>query len=111
MQYTVDLSDYEGQTIRVAIRHYNVTDMFQANVDYIEVHGGGETPPTGIIGDVDLDGDVDVADAILALRYCMHLIDLNDDQLAQGDVNGDGVVSIDDAILILRIAMGLITVE
>ena len=45
-QYTVDLSAYAGQTIKAAIRHYNVTDMFQANVDYIEVNGGGSSEPT-----------------------------------------------------------------
>ncbi len=111
-QYTIDLSAYANRgPMKVAFRHFNCTDMFMLNVDDIEVHGGGETPPTGILGDVDLDGDVDVADAILALRYVMNLIDLSDAQLAQGDVNGDGAVSIDDAILILRIAMGLITVE
>ena len=43
-QYTVNLSAYEGQTIKAAIRHYNCSDMFRANVDYIEVNGGGSTP-------------------------------------------------------------------
>ena len=48
-QYTVDLSAYANVrgAIRVAIRHYNVTDMFQANVDYIEVVGN-EVPPTEV---------------------------------------------------------------
>lgn len=39
-QYFVDLSAYEGLSIRLAIRHYNVSDMYTANVDYIEVRGG-----------------------------------------------------------------------
>ena len=39
-RYSVDLSTYEGQSIRLAIRHYNVSDQFNANVDYIEVRGG-----------------------------------------------------------------------
>ncbi|MBR5949167.1 MAG: choice-of-anchor J domain-containing protein, partial [Clostridia bacterium] len=45
-QYTVDLSAYAGQTIKAAIRHYNITDQYWANVDYIEVSGGGSDQPT-----------------------------------------------------------------
>ena len=61
-----------------------------------------------IIGDVDNDGDVDTADALLALRYVMGLIDLTDTQLAQAEVDGDGEVTIVDSLLILRVALGLL---
>ena len=107
-QYTVDLSAYAGQTIKAAIRHYNVTDMFRANVDYIEVLGGGSEPITGVIGDTTLDGEVTIADAILALRHIMGLETLTGDALAQADANQDGNVTIEDCILILRAALGLI---
>ncbi|MBR3299132.1 MAG: DUF2436 domain-containing protein [Clostridia bacterium] len=108
-QYTVDLSAYAGQNIKAAIRHYNVTDMFRANVDYIEVLGGGDQPPvTGIIGDTNLDGEVTVADAILALRHIMGLDTLTGEALEQADANQDGNVTIEDCILILRAALGLI---
>lgn len=59
-------------------------------------------------GDVDLDGDVDTADALLSLRYVMGLIDLNDAQLANAEVDGDGEVTIIDSLLVARMAMGLI---
>jgi hypothetical protein len=36
-QYTVDLSDYFGQTGYVAIRHFNCTDIFILNVDDIRI--------------------------------------------------------------------------
>ena len=109
-QYTVDLSAYAGQTIKAAIRHYNVTDQYWANVDYIEVTGGGSDPEpiTGIIGDTTLDGEVTIADAILALRHIMGLETLTGDALAQADANQDGNVTIEDCILILRAALGLI---
>ena len=69
----------------------------------------GEEPPVPEMhGDVDLNGTVQVADAILALRYQMGLIELTDEQLAQAEVTGDGQVTLADAILILRYAMGLI---
>lgn len=40
---TVSLSSYAGQTIYIAFRHYNVTDMFYLNIDDIRV--GGESAP------------------------------------------------------------------
>ena len=101
-QYTVNLSDYSGE-LRVAFRHFNCYDMFMLNVDDIEVSGGSEPQPT-ILGDVDGDGEVTIADALLTLRYCMGVQDLTDAQLAVADINGDGEVSLDDAILLLRLA-------
>ena len=65
-------------------------------------------PATGTLGDVDLDGDVDTADALLALRYVMGFVELNEEQLAQAEVTGEGNVSMVDCLLILRKAMELI---
>lgn len=36
-EYTVDLSSYAGQTVYIAFRHYNVTDMFRLNLDDVFV--------------------------------------------------------------------------
>lgn len=36
-EYTFDLSDYDGQSGHIAIRHYNVTDMFRLNVDDVTI--------------------------------------------------------------------------
>ena len=44
-QYTVDLSDYAGQTGYVAIRHFNCTDMFYLNVDDITLGGSSPVDP------------------------------------------------------------------
>ena len=42
---TVDLTAYAGQTIRVAFRHFNCTDMFILNLDQVEVFAtAGEQP-------------------------------------------------------------------
>ena len=54
---SVSLASYVGQTIYIAFRHYNVTDMFQLNID--DIHVGGpqapfvsiEGPTTGMAGD------------------------------------------------------------
>ena len=46
---TVNLTAYAGQTINIAFRHYNITDMFMLNIDDIRV--GGQEPP-----ELTLDG-------------------------------------------------------
>ena len=45
-QYEFDLSDLEGMEGRIAIRHYNVTDMFYLNIDdvKVEIPGGIDVP-------------------------------------------------------------------
>ena len=53
-QGSVDISDFAGQTVQVAFRHYDITDMFRLNLDLVEADAGGETPvitdsPTPVI--------------------------------------------------------------
>jgi hypothetical protein len=108
-QYEIDLSDYAGQTIYLAF-HDHCYDAYEIWVDQVEFFGeaGGSEPITGVIGDTTLDGEVTIADAILALRHIMGLETLTGDALAQADANQDGNVTIEDCILILRAALGLI---
>ena len=42
-QKTVDLSSYTGQTVRIAFRHFNCTDMFYMNIDDVVIFA----QPTG----------------------------------------------------------------
>lgn len=60
-------------------------------------------PASGILaGDVDGDGIVTAADALLVMRYCSDLAELTPEQLEAADFNGNGVVELIDALLILR---------
>ena len=45
-QITVDLSQFAGQTVYVAFRHFNCYDMFRMNIDQVEFWGNGDVPPT-----------------------------------------------------------------
>ena len=55
-----------------------------------------------LLGDVNGDGYIDAADALLCLRASVGLITLTPEQEAAADVNHDGLVDAGDAILILR---------
>ena len=63
----------------------------------------------GISGDVDGDGKVTVADAILVARYAISAGELSNEgnALQLADFNCDGFVNIVDATLIARAALGL----
>lgn len=63
--------------------------------------------PSFTPGDCDDDGDVDVTDALLAMRRSMGLIGDNALNVLAGDMNGNGSVEMTDAVTILRMAMGI----
>lgn len=67
----------------------------------------GDSGISVIAGDSDLNGSVDITDALLALRFAMTLIAPNENQLQAADVNGNGTVDLQDALAILRIAMAI----
>ena len=46
---TVNLTAYAGQTINIAFRHHNITDMFLLDIDDIRV-GGQELPELTLVG-------------------------------------------------------------
>jgi hypothetical protein len=48
--YVVDLSDYAGMDVYVAIRHFNCTDMFILDVDDVELSVASKATRDGIIG-------------------------------------------------------------
>ncbi len=56
----------------------------------------------GIKGDINGDGEVNIADALVISRYDAQLVELDESVLALGDVNGDGEVNIADALVISR---------
>lgn len=54
------------------------------------------------LGDVNGDGYIDAADALLCLRASVGLVTLTPEQKTAADVNHDGLIDAGDAILILR---------
>lgn len=66
-----------------------------------------EATTTYLMGDVNLDGKVEAADARLALRVAAQLETLDDVQLILADVNADNKIIAADARAILRVAANL----
>lgn len=65
-----------------------------------------EEAPEFVPGDSDENGEVNINDALLALRAAMNLITLSENGALAADMNGNGSVDVSDALAILRIAMG-----
>lgn len=64
---------------------------------------------TGLLGDVNGDGNVTTADALIALYAANSLYMLTEEQKIAADVNKDSRVTTADALMILYAANGLIT--
>ncbi len=64
-------------------------------------------PPVYQTGDIDMNGSIEVSDALLLMRYAIGIYTLTDAQFALADINGDGYVNTIDAALLLREAAAL----
>ena len=61
-----------------------------------------------IKGDPDGDGEITVADALIALRVAAKLAEETPEMIEICDVDGDGEITVADALLILRVAAGVV---
>lgn len=94
------------------IRAHKRARFFDYEEMYEYVSGWYETllaeeAQSSVPGDVDGNGSVDSADALLTFRYVMGLADAASVDLDAADVEGDGTVTSADALLIMRRVMGL----
>lgn len=106
--HIVDISEYRNQNIRIALRHFNTTDMgFAVILDLVETDGIRTDASVYEPGDVDMNGLINASDAMLALRYAMGLTSLSQQQVVLADIDESGYVDFTDGMLIMRLAMGL----
>lgn len=62
----------------------------------------------GLLGDVNLDGIINAADALAVLKHAASLETLEGDSAANADVDSNGIIDASDALGILKYAAGLI---
>lgn len=84
------------------------------DIRYIVLHEDGTYEEykenSGIIcGDTNLDGKVDITDAVLLNKAAAGAVQLNEQAVKNADCNDDGVLSVDDSIALLRFLVHLIT--
>jgi len=81
-------------------------------IDVIDMYGNWRPMVTfagyvnvDLLGDVNLDGMVNVADIVLLISYLLGYVDLNPRQLANADANQDDNVNVGDVVAIVGIIL------
>ena len=82
---------------------YYISGLEDGNI--VARFSGGSSPT--VPGDIDENGSVTTADAVIALRIAIGLIDGSGFNTANADMDANGSITIADAVVILRMAMGL----
>jgi hypothetical protein len=90
-------------------KEYAVVRQAEMNVaNSVANVSGGATPTPASLGDVNIDGRIDIVDALLVAQYYVGLVPANFNP-GNADVNKSGSIDIVDALRIARFYVGLIT--
>lgn len=77
--------------------------------DHFSVYAVAE-PLKAALGDINGDGNITIADAIMIQKHIANIITLDGDTLTVADVTKDGNISIADAIMLQKYIANIITV-
>ena len=67
-----------------------------------------QTEPTALYGDLNLDGRVDITDAVLLNKACAGAVMLDDAAKKNADCNGDSEVGSDDAVVMMQFLVHIV---
>lgn len=104
-------------TLQLAFDDYAVVDTTTQKAEEFLVSEMGDTKsisfsdenPSVLYGDVDLDGRIDVVDAVLLNKAASGSITLNPQALKNADCNADGELGTEDALVLMRFLVHLTT--
>ena len=104
--------DSGSQNEVISVGYYKNKDVvrYDVNVTKGEVNvGGASSGNKGMKGDANVDGSVDIADAVLIMQAISNPegFKLTEQGIKNADVNGDGGVSPNDALEIQKFNIGL----
>lgn len=86
----------------------STTAAISENIPSTGVSDDGETGDTMVLyGDVDLDGRVDICDAVLLYKACSNAVTLNETARTNGDCNQNQELNVDDSLLLLKFLVHL----
>lgn len=79
-------------------------NLFGFTVNFVVTLGSSQT---GLMGDVNNDGVVNMVDATAILRHALSVSLIPEEFRYRADLNGDGLINIVDATLTIRIALNI----
>ena len=84
---------------------------FKAQCKIVVTTGGAVTGDEFMVGDMNDDKKITLADAQLALKIALNLMSATEKQKKAGDIDGNGSIELKDAQKILRVALNLDTFD
>lgn len=69
---------------------------------------GGDVTPAGLYGDVNLDGRVDITDAVMLNKAAANTVQLSEQQRSNADCDANNEVGSNDAVVLLKFLVSII---
>lgn len=95
--------------IRTVFIHLSLTIMYPIFIFPSVVFEFSQAPEI-LHGDVNMDGKVDIRDAVLLSKAASGMVTLNDLAATNADCNADGELGIDDVMVLIRFLVHYINV-
>ena len=104
VDFTVNASATGSTDVKVAVAQVANSDSALADKSKIEAASGTVTvdTATGLLGDVNNDGDITMADANAIVRHVANIELIAVDRQQYADVNNDGGITMADANAVVR---------